>query len=99
MTYQILLIQPHFGHVEQEDRAKRLRDLKIVRRTHRLAAQVVEAEFGCMFRAFGDADRTAPRLKSTVVHGRVGRVGRVRGPDLIDLLSVLFGERVIVNVG
>ena len=94
----ILLVQPHLGHVENEDGLEVLHDLQVVRRAQRHPAQLVEVELRHGARALGHDDGAPPRRELAVVLHRVGGVGGERLEDLVDFGFVLGGEGVVVDV-
>lgn len=66
-THLILLPQIHLRHIRQEDRMKRLRHLKIIRRAQRVSTQLVKAELRDVARALWDVQPTAPDLEVPAV--------------------------------
>ena len=95
---QVLLAQPHLWHIRDEDGAKVLRDLNIVRCAHGLTAQVKEAKLRDRARALRHEDLAAPRVQLAVRDCGVGGVRRKCAEELVNFGPVLRGERVVVDM-
>ena len=97
-TDHVFLTEPHLWHIRDEDGAKVLRDLDIVRRAHGLTAQVKEAKLRDRARALRHEDLAAPRVQLAVRYRRVGGVGCERAEELVNFGPVLWSERVVVDM-
>jgi hypothetical protein len=96
---EILFVQPHLRYVEDENRPEVLRDLEIVGRAQRLAAEIVESELGHLARALRDCDRATPGGKLAVADDGVRWVaGSVGMEDLFHLLPIFRRKWVVINV-
>ena len=69
--HHVLLAETHLWHVRDEDRAKVLGDLNVVRCTHWLPAQVQEAKLCHRARTLRYHNFAAPGVQLAVRDGRV----------------------------
>ena len=70
LTYLILLIQPHTGHVCHEQRPISLRQFEVVRRPKRTPAQLRERELRDGPGAPGDDEAAAPEPDGRAIQNR-----------------------------
>lgn len=95
----VLLAKIHLRHVSQKYGVKSFRDLYIVCRAQRMAAELIEVELGNVAGTLRDVKSPAPDLQMSVMRNRLPVPSRNSCKDLIHFVDIFSGEWVEVNVG